>query len=53
MIGDDISEVPADWLDNSVGQGLIYRDGVGINHIAVPELNWQKLNDFLKTSFKN
>ena len=23
MLGDDVSEVPADWLNNSVGQGLI------------------------------
>lgn len=53
MLGDDISEVPADWLNNSVGQGLIYRDGIGISHIAVPKINWQKLNTFLKNSFKN
>ena len=52
MLGDDISDVSADWLNNNVGQGLIYRDGVGINHIAVPQLNWQKLNSFLKNSFK-
>ncbi|OYS67817.1 type IV secretory system conjugative DNA transfer family protein [Limosilactobacillus reuteri] len=52
MLGDDISEVPADWLTNNVGQGLIYRDGLGISHIAVPQLNWQKLNMFLKNSFK-
>ncbi|MDY4454752.1 type IV secretory system conjugative DNA transfer family protein [Limosilactobacillus reuteri] len=52
MLGDDISEVPAEWLDNSVGRGLIYRDGIGISHIAVPQLNWQKLNTFLKNSFK-
>ena len=52
MIGDDLSEVPADWLTNNVGQGLIYRDGVGINHIAVPQLDWQKLNNFLKISFQ-
>ncbi|ECQ5639116.1 hypothetical protein B5F04_11350 [Limosilactobacillus reuteri] len=53
MLGDDVSEVPADWLNNSVGQGLIYRDGIGISHIAVPQLNWQKLNLFLKKSFAN
>ena len=53
MFGDDISEVPADWLNNNVGQGLIYRDGIGISHIAVPKINWQKLNTFLKNSFKN
>lgn len=52
MLGEDISEVSADWLDNSIGQGLIYRDGVGISHIAMPQLNWQKLNTFLKNSFK-
>lgn len=48
MLGDDVSEVPADWLNNSVGQGLIYRDGIGISHIAVPQLNL-----FLKKSFAN
>lgn len=53
MLGDDLSEVSADWLNNGVGQGLIYRDGVGISHIAVPNLNWQELNSFLKKSFKN
>lgn len=53
MLGDDVSEVPADWLNNSVGQGLIYRDGIGINHIAVPRVDWQKLNNFLKKSFEN
>lgn len=53
MLGDDISDVPADWLNNNVGQGLIYRDGIGISHIAVPKINWQKLNTFLKNSFKN
>ena len=53
MLGDDVSEVPADWLNNSAGQGLIYRDGIGISHIAVPQLNWQKLNLFLKKSFAN
>ena len=53
MLGDDINEVPADWLNNGVGHGLIYRDSVGISHIAVPKLNWQKLDDFLKNSFEN
>lgn len=53
VLGDDISEVPADWLTNNIGQGLIYRDGIGISHIAVPQLNWQKLNLFLKNAFKN
>lgn len=53
MLGDDISDVPADWLNNGVGQGLIYRDGIGISHIAVPQIDWQKLNDFLKNSFAN
>ena len=53
MLGDDINEVPADWLNNGVGHGLIYRDGVGISHIAVPKLNWQKLDNFLKNSFEN
>lgn len=53
MIGDDISDVSADWFNNGVGQGLIYRDGIGISHIAVPQLNWQKLNEFLKNSFTN
>lgn len=53
MIGDDISDVSADWLNNSVGQGLIYRDGIGISHIAVPQVDWQKLNAFLKRSFSN
>lgn len=52
MLGDDLSEVSADWLNNNVGQGLIYRDGIGISHIAVPKLNWQKLNNFLKISFQ-
>ena len=52
MLGDDVSEVPTDWLSNNIGQGLIYRDGVGISHIAVPQVNWQKLNSFLKNSFK-
>lgn len=46
MLGDDISEIPVDWLNNSVGQGLIYRDGIGISHIAVPQVDWQKLNVF-------
>lgn len=53
MLGDDISEVPADWLNNRVGQGIIYRDGVGISHIAVPQVDWQKLNAFLRNSFAN
>lgn len=53
MLGDDVSEVPADWLNNSVGQGLIYRDGIGISHITVPQVDWQKLNEFLKNSFTN
>lgn len=53
MLGDDISEIPVDWLNNSVGQGLIYRDGIGISHIAVPQVDWQKLNVFLKNSFAN
>ena len=35
-------------VDFSVGQGLIYRDGIGISHIAVPQLNL-----FLKKSFAN
>lgn len=53
MIGDDISEIPADWLNNNIGQGLLYRDGLGISHIAMPQIHWQKLNLFLKNSFKN
>lgn len=53
MLGDDISEIPAGWFNNNVGQGLIYRDGIGISHISVPKLNWQKLDNFLKNSFAN
>lgn len=53
MLGDDVSEVPADWFNNGIGQGLIYRDGIGISHIAVPRVDWQKLNGFLKISFAN
>lgn len=53
MLGDDVSEVPADWFNNGIGQGLIYRDGIGISHIAVPRVDWQKLNVFLKMSFAN
>ena len=52
MLGDDISNVPADWFNNGIGQGLIYRDGIGINHISVPQVNWMKLNTFLKNSFE-
>lgn len=44
--------MPADWLNNGIGQGLIYRDGIGINHISVPQVNWMKLNTFLKNSFE-
>lgn len=52
VLGDDAGDMPADWLNNGVGQGVIYRDGIGINHISVPQVNWMKLNTFLKNSFE-
>ena len=46
------NEMSPDWLNNKPGVGLLYREGIGVSRVKLPNFDLTKLDDFLNTYFK-
>lgn len=46
------AELSPDWLNNKPGVGLLYREGIGVSRVKLPNFDLTKLDDFLNAYFK-
>ena len=41
-----------DWFNNKPGEGILYREGIGVSHVKLPVFDLKKLEKFLENYFK-